>query len=179
MPPAPPDSFFRAGLLEGRTVLVAGAEDTFGFAAARACAALGAGVHALDAGPEPRVPEGAETIEALVSDASGSVREPLASALDGVWAVVRAVANAAMIPEERGGKIVLVAPAPGGAEAAAARAGLENMARTLSIEWARYGIRPVAILPGEGAAAETVSGLVAFLASEAGDYYSGCVLAPA
>ena len=84
-----------------------------------------------------------------------------------------------MIPEERGRKIVLVAPAPGGAEAAAARAGLENMARTLSIEWARYGIRPVAILPGEGAAAETVSGLVAFLASEAGDYYSGCVLAPA
>jgi NAD(P)-dependent dehydrogenase (short-subunit alcohol dehydrogenase family) len=172
--PAPPDSFFRAGLLEGRRVLVAGAEAPFGFAAARACAALGAEVHAFEPAGATAAP-----VEALVVDASDVVREPLASALDGVWEVVRGVATAAMIPDSRGGKIVLVAPPPGGAEAAAARAGLENMARTLSIEWARYGIRPVAILPGEGAAGETVSGLVAFLASAAGDYYSGCVLAPA
>ena len=45
------------------------------------------------------------------------------------------------------GLIVLIAPPPGDAHAEAARAGLENMARTLSIEWARRGIRPVAITP--------------------------------
>ncbi len=70
--------------------------------------------------------------------------------LEPTWAAVRAVANAAMIPGERGGKITFVAPASseGDAFAAALRAALENMARTLSIEWARYGIRPVTILPG-------------------------------
>ena len=44
--------------------------------------------------------------------------------------------------------IVLIAPPPGDPHHAAARAGLENLARTLSIEWARHRIRPVAILPG-------------------------------
>ena len=43
--------------------------------------------------------------------------------------------------------ILLLAPPPGDAHAEAARAGLENLARTLSIEWARLGIRPVAIHP--------------------------------
>jgi NAD(P)-dependent dehydrogenase (short-subunit alcohol dehydrogenase family) len=179
MSPAPPDSFFRAGLLEGRTLLIAGAEATFGFAIARACAALGAGVHALEPGAETEPGPGVERVEALVVDASETAREPTERALDAVWGAVRAIATATMIPQERGGKVVLVAPPPDGPEAAAARAGLENMARTLSIEWARYQIRPVAILPGAGAAPETVSGLVAFLTSEAGDYYSGCVLAPA
>ena len=64
-----------------------------------------------------------------------------------------------------------IAPPPGDAHRAAARAGLANVARTLSIEWARHAIRPVAILPGSpGPTAE----LVAFLASPAGAYYSGC-----
>jgi NAD(P)-dependent dehydrogenase (short-subunit alcohol dehydrogenase family) len=74
-------------------------------------------------------------------------------------------------PDRRDGLIVLIAPARGDVHHAAARAGLENLARTLSIEWARHGIRPVAILPGApGAVAE----LVAFLASPAGAYYAGC-----
>jgi hypothetical protein len=90
-------------------------------------------------------------------------------ALDDAWDAIRAH----MLPPERsGGLIVLIAPPPGGPNRTAARAGLENLARTLSIEWARYGIRTVAILPGDepGPAAE----LVAFLASPAGAYYSGC-----
>ena len=48
------------------------------------------------------------------------------------------------------------------------------MARTLSIEWARLGIRPVAVLPARRRPAE-IAELVAFLASPAGAYYSGCV----
>jgi NAD(P)-dependent dehydrogenase (short-subunit alcohol dehydrogenase family) len=70
--------------------------------------------------------------------------------------------------------IVLIAPPPGDAHAEAARAGLENMARTLSIEWARRGIRPVAITPGRTTSPADIAELVAFLASPAGAYYSGC-----
>ena len=58
----------------------------------------------------------------------------------------------------------------------AARAGLENLARTLSIEWARYGITTVAIAPGEKTAASEVAALIAYLASPAGAYFSGCLL---
>ena len=52
--------------------------------------------------------------------------------------------------------------------------GVENLARTLSIEWARYGIRTAALLPGDATDPGEVAELAAFLASRAGDYYSGC-----
>ena len=97
--------------------------------------------------------------------------EPLA-ALDGAWETVTDVAVGHMT--EHGGQILLIAPPPGDAHAEAARAGLENLARTLSIEWARFGIRPVAILPGASTAPGDVAELAAFLASPAGEYYSGC-----
>ena len=63
----------------------------------------------------------------------------------------------ALIEQQRPGRIVLVAPAEAGGRHRAAdgadarthvratRAGLENLARTTSIEWARYGITPVTI----------------------------------
>jgi NAD(P)-dependent dehydrogenase (short-subunit alcohol dehydrogenase family) len=89
--------------------------------------------------------------------------------LDAAWDAIRAH----MLPPERtDGLILLIAPPPGGARREAARAGLENLARTLSIEWSRHRIRPVAILPG--GAPEATAELVAFLASKAGAYYSGC-----
>jgi NAD(P)-dependent dehydrogenase (short-subunit alcohol dehydrogenase family) len=70
---------------------------------------------------------------------------------------------------------VLIAPAAGaGRYADATRAGLENLARTLSIEWARYGITVTAIAPGVATRDEDIALLVAFLLSPAGDYYSGC-----
>ncbi len=73
-----------------------------------------------------------------------------------------------MIPDSRGGRIVNVSPADPVCSAA-----LENLARVLSIEWARFGIRPTAIASGSD---EEAAWLAAFLASPAGDYYSGAVL---
>ena len=67
-----------------------------------------------------------------------------------------------------------LAPRPGDAHREAARSGLENLARTLSIEWARFGVRPVAILPGSATEDAEVAELVAYLVSPAGAYYSGC-----
>jgi hypothetical protein len=94
--------------------------------------------------------------------------EGVRAALDEAWDAIRAT----KLPPGPG-LIVLIAPPPGTAHHAAARAGLENLARTLSIEWARHHIRTVAILPADDAQGETAE-LVAFLASKAGAYYAGC-----
>jgi len=91
------------------------------------------------------------------------------AALDGAWDAIR---THALPPREA--LIVLIAPPPGDPHHEAARAGIENLARTLSIEWARHGIRPVAILPGGGTTPAELAELVAFLASRAGAYYAGC-----
>jgi NAD(P)-dependent dehydrogenase (short-subunit alcohol dehydrogenase family) len=96
--------------------------------------------------------------------------------LDLAWNVTRTVVNSAFLPGGCGGRIVYLAPsADVGEHADAARAGLENLARTLSIEWARHGITTVAIAPGS-AAAQEVAALTAYLASPAGAYFSGCLL---
>jgi NAD(P)-dependent dehydrogenase (short-subunit alcohol dehydrogenase family) len=107
-------------------------------------------------------------IDVLVWDGTGLGGR---AALDGAWDAIQPAVEG---PLAGGGLIVLLAPAPGDAHAEAARAGLENMARTLSIEWARLGIRPVTVLPGAATDVSEVAELVAFLASPAGAYYSGC-----
>ena len=113
-------------------------------------------------------------VDALVVDgaalAAGS-QDPLRAAADGAWSAARAIANAAWIEPGRAGKLVLVAP-PGDE---AARAAYENLARTLSIEWSRYGIRIGAITP-ETTPDGDVATLVAYLVSPAGDYFSGARL---
>lgn len=168
----------RPGLLEGRSLVLAGA-GPFGAAAAAGCAALGARVNALD---EDAVAD-LRTADALVNDgaalyaaapADGGLAG-LRAALDGAWSATHAIATAAFIPEQRGGRVINIAPPAGaGPLARAARDGLENMARTLSIEWARYGILVTTIAPGERTTPDEVGALCAFLASPAGDYYSGC-----
>jgi citronellol/citronellal dehydrogenase len=91
---------------------------------------------------------------------------------------------------------------PGMAHSSAARAAVENLTRVLSIEWARFGIRLTALAAGhfatdtlktkypkpvvEGVAGtvplgrlgteEEFAWLVAYLATTAGDYFSGAVL---
>ncbi|MDQ6606599.1 MAG: SDR family oxidoreductase [Actinomycetota bacterium] len=130
--------------------------------------------------------------------------------VEGTWLMTHAVATAAMMGgrgRDPGGKIVNVTLSPhhglpGMAHSAAARAAVENLTRTLSIEWARYGIRVNAIAPGQIATetlltkypqpfvdamagsiplgrlgtAEEIAWLIAYLASPAGDFTSGSVI---
>jgi NAD(P)-dependent dehydrogenase (short-subunit alcohol dehydrogenase family) len=126
--------------------------------------------------------------------------------VQGTWQMTHAAATKAFIPQEQGKILSLtVSPHggfPGMVHTGAARAAVENMMRTLSVEWARFGIRAVAIAVGQfdtetlrtkypKEVVENVAGtvplgrlgteeemawLIAFLASPAGDFFSGCVL---
>jgi NAD(P)-dependent dehydrogenase (short-subunit alcohol dehydrogenase family) len=121
-----------------------------------------------------RAPLSAVVYEAGRAFGAGG-HQGLVAAIDDCWMAVRAVANGALMPGERGGKVVLVAPAvAAGRFAAACGAALENVARTLSIEWARYTITATIIAPAAASADEDIAALVSFLCSPAGDYYSGC-----
>jgi citronellol/citronellal dehydrogenase len=195
----------RAGLLDGVTVALAHAGGAIAQAVQAGCAALGARVldlplsdgdgdgallgedaidAAVDASVERALVDGG-SVEMLVVDgaglfAAGAGRAALVESMQACWSVTRAVVNRAFMAEMSNPpprRIVLVAPAPGAGEhAEAARAGLENLARTLSIEWSRHAITPVAIAPGDDTAADEVAALVAYLASPAGAYFSGCLL---
>jgi NAD(P)-dependent dehydrogenase (short-subunit alcohol dehydrogenase family) len=112
----------------------------------------------------------------VFAQAAGARR--LRMSLDVSWSVTRALAEAVFLKDGGGGRVVYVAPAPdAGEHADATRAGLENLARTLSIEWARHAITAVTIAPGASAgAAGEVAALTAYLASPAGAYFSGCLL---
>ncbi len=168
----------RTGLLQGvELVLSRGAEPgPLAAAVAARAAALGASVRPLVVDPFGDEPEPGDRADVLVWDGEGAFAaaegvDAVRACLDGAWLAIRPVATRAM-PD--GGLVVLLAPGPGDAHREAARGGLENLARTLSIEWARLGVRPVAILPGPGSAEADVAELVAYLASPAGAYYSGC-----
>jgi citronellol/citronellal dehydrogenase len=174
----------RAGLLDGIVVATAGGAGHV----ASACAALGAGTVALEADfrDEEAVIAAAAAlgpVGTLVCDAAapfaavGGGVDGLGAGLDAAWIATRAVANTAWIPGD-GGKLVLLGARPrDGAHAGALGAALENTARTLSIEWARHAIRTTAILPGDATSDDDVATLVAYLASPAGDYFSGCAFA--
>ena len=195
----------RSGLLEGASVLVAGTTEPIAplaVAVGEACTQLGAHVHLCvpDVADEAIVDEiviaaVAETgsLGLLVVDGAGlfthgttdggDARAALRRCLDATWNVTRAAVNLAFLPDESrppGGRvrvIVYLAPAPSaGQHAGAACAGLENLARTLSIEWARHGITLVTIAPGDTTTAGEVAALCAYLASPAGAYFSGCLL---
>src|SRR5512134_2882535 len=126
--------------------------------------------------------------------------------VQGTWQMTHAAATKAFIPQQ-GGKVVSVTVSPhmgfpGMVHTGAARAAVENMMRTLSVEWSRFGIRTVALAIGQfdtetlrtkypqalvDNVARTVplgrlgtedemAWMVAYLASPAGDFFSGCVL---
>ena len=171
----------RPGLLEGRAIALAGGPAP---AVARSLAGLGAALDQVDlALGEDGVKDwaaGAAPLHALVYDAgpafAGGGQTRLQLALEEAWIATRGVATGALIPGGAG-KVLLIAPRPGGGSfAAAARAGLENLARTLSVEWARHGVTTVALAPGARTSDEELAELVSFLVSPAGEYFSGCLL---
>lgn len=180
-----PSALLRPGLLDGRVVALGAGPF------APALAALGATPATLPATADEQEAEAHArgllaahgALHALVLDlrpafGRGGVAG-LRRALDEAWIALRAVAVAAWIEPGRPGRLTLVAPPPDGADPAAEglRAGAENLARTLSIEWARHGITTVAITPGERTGDGELAALVAYLLSPAGDYFSGARLA--
>ena len=113
----------------------------------------------------------------FASPSANAEADELVRALEASWRITQAIANAAFIERGAAGQIAYIAPSPDdGAYADAARAGLENLARTLSIEWARYRISPVAIAPGAATSPGEIAALTGYLASRAGAYFSGCLL---
>ncbi|HTD08609.1 MAG TPA: hypothetical protein VK680_06935 [Solirubrobacteraceae bacterium] len=119
-------------------------------------------------------------VSARSGEGSSSARAALRACLDAGWSATHAFVNHILLPGGRGGRIVYLAPAAdAGEHADAALSGLENLARTLSIEWARHGITTVAVAPPCGSptnVAGEVAALTAYLASPAGAYFSGCLL---
>jgi citronellol/citronellal dehydrogenase len=126
--------------------------------------------------------------------------------VQGTWQMTHAAATKAFIPQ-RSGKVISVTVSPhqgfpGMVHTGAARAAVENMMRTLSVEWARFGIKLCAVAAGqfdtevlrtkypkevsENVARtiplgrlgrpEEMAWMIAFLASPAGDFFSGTVL---
>jgi citronellol/citronellal dehydrogenase len=126
--------------------------------------------------------------------------------VQGTWLMTHAAATKAFIPQ-KGGKVVSITISPhhgmpGMAHSGAARAAVENMMRTLSIEWARFNIKLCAIAAGQFdtevlrtkyppqvaenvhrtvplqrlGTEEEMAWLIAYLASPAGDFFSGAVL---
>jgi NAD(P)-dependent dehydrogenase (short-subunit alcohol dehydrogenase family) len=156
-------TMLREGLLEGRAVALAGGVSP---SIRDALSALGA---RLDADPA----------QALVYDAGPAFadggQDRLRESIEQAWVAVHDVATGALIPAGAG-KVVLIGPTPdSGPFADAARAALENLARTLSVEWARYGVGTVAITRGASTTDDEVAELVCFLVSPAGEYFTGCV----
>jgi NAD(P)-dependent dehydrogenase (short-subunit alcohol dehydrogenase family) len=193
-------------LLAGVVVLLAGDGDSrpgsFTPAIAEACGELGAKTlrwrsgEAVPADADVLVVDAASSFSSAPVPATGDPAADAGAALrhclDEAWQASHVVANAAFIDAQRPGRIIYIAPRSrsltqpdashataaqaGAGHADAARAGLENLARTLSIEWARYAITTVALAPGPPTTPDQVANVVAYLASPAGAYFSGCQL---
>lgn len=187
-------ALLRPDLLQGISLLVAGPPAPYGDAVAGAFTELGAGVRTClpDGRDEAAIDQTVSgalgelgAIDVLVVDgaalfAAAGAPSALRACLDAAWNVTRAVVNHAFLTDERDPatrRVVYLTPAAdAGEQAHAARAGLENLARTLSVEWARHGINTLAIAPGAATPAGEVAALAAYLASPAGAYFSGCLL---
>jgi citronellol/citronellal dehydrogenase len=124
----------------------------------------------------------------------------------GTWLMTHAAATKAFIPQERG-KVMSVTLSPHNGMPAmvhsgAARAAVENMMRTLAVEWSRFQIKTCSLAAGQFATetlltkyprevvenvargvplgrtgrAEEIAWMVAYLASPAGDFVSGTTI---
>jgi citronellol/citronellal dehydrogenase len=158
-------------------------------------------------------------VDVLVNNAGGQFMAPAEAItpkgfrtvirlnVEGTWLMTHGVATKAMIPSGKGGKVLSVTLSPhngmpGMAHSGAARAAVENLMRTLAVEWARFDIKLVALAAGQFATqtlltkypraiveriADTIPAqrlggeeefawLVAYLASPAGDFISGTTI---
>ncbi len=157
-------------------------------------------------------------LDVLVNNAGGQFLAPAESIspkgfrtvtelnVQGTWQMTHAAATKAFIPQG-GGKVMSVTLSPhngmpGMVHSGAARAAVENMMRTLAIEWSRFGIKTCSLAMGHFATdvvgskyppevvknfakmiplgragkAEEMAWLIAYLASPAGDYFSGTTI---
>jgi len=103
-------------------------------------------------------------IDILINNAGGQFPSPaqmispkgfeavVRNNLLGTFHMTHAVANLAFIPQKRGRIVNVVAEMsrgfPGMAHTGAARAGVDNLTKTLAVEWAQFGIRVNAVAPG-------------------------------
>lgn len=156
-------------------------------------------------------------VDVLVNNAGGQFPSPAADMtprgweavvrnnLNGTFFMTREVARRAMIPARRGRVVNVTASVgrgfPGMAHTGAARAGVENLTRSLAVEWAAHGIRVNAVAPGNNIRSsgtaqygdellelarratpikrlgtpEEVARLIVFLASDTNDFITGAV----
>ncbi|WP_437877309.1 SDR family oxidoreductase [Sorangium sp. So ce513] len=156
-------------------------------------------------------------VDVLVNNAGGQFPSPAADMtpkgweavvrnnLNGTFFMTREVARRAMIPARRGRVVNVTASVgrgfPGMAHTGAARAGVENLTRSLAVEWAAHGIRVNAVAPGNNIRSsgtaqygdellelarratplkrlgtpEEVARLIVFLASDQNDFITGAV----
>jgi NAD(P)-dependent dehydrogenase (short-subunit alcohol dehydrogenase family) len=159
-----------------------------------------------------------QRLDVLVNNAGGQFLSPAEAIspkgfrtvidlnVQGTWLMTHAAATKAFIPQ-REGKVVSVTLSPhhgmpGMVHSGAARAAVENMMRTLAIEWARFNVKLCAVAAGQFdtevlrtkypkqvaenvhrtvplqrlGTPEEMAWMVAYLASPAGDFLSGCVI---
>jgi len=157
-------------------------------------------------------------LEVLVNNAGGQFLAPAETItpkgfrtvidlnVNGTWLMTHAAATRAFIPQE-GGKVISVTLSPhhgmpGMVHSGAARAAVENMMRTLAIEWSRFGIKTCSLAAGQFATEtflekyprevldhvaasvplgrtgrpEEIAWMAAYLASPAGDFVSGTTI---
>jgi citronellol/citronellal dehydrogenase len=103
-------------------------------------------------------------VDVLVNNAGGQFPTPaqglsikgwdtvIRNNLSGTWYMTQTVATRAMIPRRRGAIVNIIANIyrgfPGMVHTGAARAGVDNLTKTLAVEWAPHGIRINAVAPG-------------------------------
>ncbi len=103
-------------------------------------------------------------IDGLVNNAGGQFPSPaqlvsprgfaavVRNNLLGTWNFIHTVANKAMLPQKSGRIVNITAQVsrgfPGMVHTGAARSGVENLTKTVAVEWAAHGVLTNAIAPG-------------------------------